>query len=331
MGGQRKRGPKAGPQRASSNLPSLRVQVDTVRDLLARYTTKFEAVLPRMLPASRMIEVTMTEIARNPQLLKCTQASLIGCVIQCAQLGLQPGIIGEAYLIPFRNNKRNVSECTLVVGYKGLLKLAFNTGEVRAIECSVVHLRDEFRYEMGTDETAGYRHVRAQPQLPRMPDDSASKEEWGAYEKVVEAAWDNFSPGPITHVYASVTMKAGGEKTWEVMDRAKVMRAKKSSRAAESGQSPWQTHPDEMWMKTVLRHVCKRLPAATDRLGDAVALDERAEAGVAQQLGALVPELDASASTAAEAERAEDENGDTAEDQSSSADQPGGGDQKEQA
>jgi hypothetical protein len=80
----------------------------------------------------------------------------------------------------------------------------------------------------------------------------------------------------------------------------------------------------------VLRHVCKRLPAATDRLSDAVTLDERAEAGVAQQLGALVPELDASASTAAEAESAEDENGDTAGEQAS-ADQSGGGDQKEQA
>ena len=327
MAGQRKRAQKP-MQRNDKQLPTLRAQVNTVRDPLARYQAKFEAVLPSMLPASRMIEVTMTEIARNPELLRCTQSSLIGCVIQCAQLGLQPGIVGEAYLIPFKNNRRNITECTLVVGYKGLLKLAFNSGAIESVQCSVVHLRDEFSFEMGTQGFV--RHIPAKPQLPPMPEESASAEEWASYSKSVEALWDSFNPGPMTHAYVVIDMKDGKRPTWEVFDRAKILRAKKSSRAAASGSSPWQSHEDEMWMKTVLRHVCKRLPASIDRVKNAVALDERADAGVSQGLGALVPELEAQAASVENGAEDQGANGDTAGEQAS-ADEQGGGDHKEQA
>ena len=46
-----------------------------------------------------------------------------------------------------------------------------------------------------------------------------------------------------------------------------------------------------MWMKTVLRHLTKRLPASVERLQVAAALDERAAAGLGQDLGFLVPEI----------------------------------------
>lgn len=261
MASRRKQTAKGKQQSDVKAVATRREQVDTVRDLVARYEDKFQKVLPSMIPPQRLIEVTMTEIARTPALLTCTQASLIGCIIQTAQLGLLPGLIGEAYLIPFRNNQRNTVECTLIPGYKGLLKLAFNSGEIAAVQCEVVRKKDQFDFQYGTD---GFLHHR--------PADEGEDAE-------------------MTHAYAVIHMKGSNVPTWEVFNKAKVMKAKKSSRAASSGSSPWTTHEDEMWMKTVLRHVCKRLPASIEKVATAVALDERADAGVPQELRVFAPEL----------------------------------------
>ena len=263
MGSSRKKTTRAREhEQQAKQLTSRREQVDTVRHLIQRYQSKLEKVLPSYLTAERMIEIVMTEIARTPQLLECTQSSLIGCIIQCAQLGLQPGIVGECYLIPYRNKRKNVVECTLIPGYKGLLKLAWNSGEIASVHCDVVYEKDSFDYQYGT---SGFCHHRP---------------------------YEGDERGKMTHAYALVSMvRSPGVFTWEVFPRNKVMAARKSSRAAESGQSPWSTHEDEMWMKTVLRHTCKRLPASVDKIAAAVALDERADAGIPQGLGALAPEL----------------------------------------
>ena len=288
---------QAAHQQQTKAIATRREQVDTVRHLVERYEEKFQKVLPRYLSAQRMIEVTMTEIAKTPALLECTQASLIGCIIQAAQLGLQPGIVGEAYLIPFRNNKRGVIECTLIPGYKGLLKLAFNSGEIAAVQCEVVRKGDAFDYRYGTE---GFLH--------HTPSE------------------ENEDARALTHAYAVVFMKGSDVPTWEVFSRSKVEKAKRSSRAAASGSSPWSTHEDEMWMKTVLRHTCKRLPASIERIAQAVALDERADAGIPQALRVFAPELPEipAGAIAADEESQDDDAPDVPESES-------GGDAQEQA
>lgn len=301
MGSSRKKATrKATHQEQTSAIATRRQQMDTVRSLVERYEDKFAKVLPKYLSATRMIEITMTEIARTPDLLKCTQASLIGCVIQSAQLGLQPGIVGEAYLIPFRNNKRNVTECTLIIGYKGLLKLAYNSNEIAAIRAGVVRKGDAFDYRYGTD--AYYHHV---------PSD------------------ENEEGRPLTHAYAQIYLKGSDISTWEVFNRRKIERAKKSSRAAASGHSPWQTHEDEMWIKTVLRHVCKLLPTSIEKLPDAVALDERADAGIPQDLRVFAPELPEIPAGALPVDQGDDEPKD--DDESEGPASESGGDAQEQA
>ena len=83
---------------------------------------------------------------RTPKLLECTRESLLACIVQCAQLGLEPdGLLGQAYLIPFYNGRKNRYECQLIVGYKGLLKLARQSAEISSL---------------------GQRHGRPIPRLP---------------------------------------------------------------------------------------------------------------------------------------------------------------------
>src|SRR5262245_29341353 len=107
-------------------------KIATVRDLLEKSRAQIALALPRHMSADRMLRVAMTSVQRNPLLLDCTPVSLVGAIIQSSQLGLEPdGELGEAYLIPYRNNKKGGQrEVQFQTGYKGLLKLARNSGAI---------------------------------------------------------------------------------------------------------------------------------------------------------------------------------------------------------
>lgn len=257
---------KAREETQEQGLTQRQSAVVTVRDTLRKYETKLSEVLPKLVSARRMTEVLMTEIGRTPRLLECSQQSLVGAMIQCGQLGLMPGVVGEAYILPFWNSNKSRFEAQLIPGYRGLLKLAYNSGELASVQCAVVFQGDDFDYSYGFPNGFLRHKPLWREDFESLPD--------------------------MTHAWAMVHLKGSEIPVWEVLDKAKVMKARSSSPSVRRNQhSAWDTHPDEMWMKTALRHLCKRLPASIDRLQTAAALDERAEGGFAQDLGALAPEV----------------------------------------
>lgn len=231
-------------------------KLDTVRALLDRAKPQIAAALPRHLDPERMVRVVLTCLLRTPKLLDCDALSLVGAVIQSAQLGLEPDpTLGEAYLVPRWNKKRNVSEVNFMVGYKGLVKLAYQAAIVSSIEARIVHAKDDFKYRHGTDPFL--HHVGS-----------------GADD-----------PGPMTHAYCLLRFKDGTDPKFEVMPRREIERHRARSSSADDG--PWVTDYDAMACKTACRVTMKLAPLSTE-LRRAIALDERAEAGVPQDLDALV-------------------------------------------
>ncbi len=99
----------------------------------------------------RFARTVLTCVARDPKLLSCTPQSVIGAAMQAAQLGLTPGVLGEAWLVPYRD------QCTFQVGVRGLISLAARSGIV--IQAHTVHERDEFHHELGLEPIL--RHVPA--------------------------------------------------------------------------------------------------------------------------------------------------------------------------
>ena len=78
--------------------------------------------LPKHITPDRMARVCMTMIRQVPLLMKCDPMSLIGSIVKLSQLGLEPDNgLGHAYLIPFKNNKKNTVECQLIIGYRGMI------------------------------------------------------------------------------------------------------------------------------------------------------------------------------------------------------------------
>ena len=84
--------------------------VASFRDFLEKQKTQLAAALPRHINSDRMIRLACTEFSKNPLLQKCTPASVFGAIIQASQLGLEIGVLGQAYLVPYRNNKDNTYE-----------------------------------------------------------------------------------------------------------------------------------------------------------------------------------------------------------------------------
>jgi len=215
-----------------------------------------------------MIELVMTSVALEPKLLQCTQSSLVGSVVQAAQLGLMPGINGECWLLPFRNTQKGCSEVQLMLGYRGLLKMAYQSGELAMVSANVVYgAVDRFQYQYGT---RGF--------LDHVPCD----------DRDVSGVED---ANKMTHAYALAQLKNTDVVMFDVLTRDKVLQAKAASRSSEGASSPWQRYPDEMWMKTALRHLSKRLPTSIERLATGTTLDEQATFGLPQNLGTLAPEV----------------------------------------
>jgi recombination protein RecT len=224
-------------------LEKTKEQMKTVGEFLAANKKRIATVLPRHLDPDRMMRLALTSLQRNPGLLEATPASFIAAVIQSAQLGLEPdGLIGQAYLIPYRNKKRGTVEVNFQVGYQGLMDLGRRSGEISSIIPRVVHEKDVFEYHFGLDQD----HLRHVP-----------SEEAG--------------PGKATYVYCIVRLKDGSVQ-YEVWPAAKVeSHRRKHSRARDDG--PWVTHWEEMAKKTLIIQVLKYCPKSVE-LAKAIALEE---------------------------------------------------------
>lgn len=226
-----------------ANLPvAAQEKLKSVRALIDQCIPQIQAALPQGMMAEQLARIAFSACQRNKALLDCSQNSLALAVINCAELGIKPNIIGEAYIVPYGTT------ATLIPGYKGLMKLARNSGMVTGFQVGVVREGDTFEYERGTNKFL--KHI-----------DSGDNED-----------------APITHFWAGATVD--GVFEFEVMTKKQVDKVRASSKAGSSG--PWKDHYEEMGKKTVIRRLCKLLPADSDKLHKAVALDERGDAGLPQ-------------------------------------------------
>ncbi len=229
----------------------------TLGSFLATQKKQIEAALPKHLTADRMLRIVMTELRKIPQLKECTPQSIIGSVIQCSQLGLEPGgSLGHAYLIPYDVNKntgtkqrpiwKKEKECQFQLGYRGMIELARRSGKIRSISAHVVYSNDLFEFEYGLTEKL--RHVPAKGHR-----------------------------GEFECAYA-IAMIDGGGHQFEVMQKHEIDSIKSRSKSANSAYTPWATDYDEMARKTVVRRLFKYLPVSIE-IRDAISLDDAAETG----------------------------------------------------
>jgi len=219
----------------------------TIQQYIKQMQSGIKAALPSVMTPERFTRITLSALSSNPKLAECTPPSFLGAMMTAAQLGLEPNTpLGQAYLIPYKRNFkdggqwRSVLECQFQLGYKGLIDLAYRSGEVSTIMAQVVYENDTFTYSFGLEPTL--KHT------PAMKD-----------------------RGEPVYVYAMFKTKDGGYG-YEVMSIEDVRNhAQKFSKSY--GNGPWQTNFEEMAKKTVLKRVLKYAPLKSEFLR-AVVQDE---------------------------------------------------------
>jgi recombination protein RecT len=235
----------------------------TVRNLLQDKQGEILAALPRHITPAYFMRVVLTAVQRNPKLAQCTSISFLGAVLQCAQLGLVPdGFLGQAYLIPYENRKKNLLEAQFQIGYRGLVTLARRSGEISTIGADAVYERDAFKQIRGLS-----------PSVDHVP---------------FEGDGD---PGALVYAYSFYRLKDGGYDL-NVMNRRQVHAIRDRSQAYQTGikygkrDSPWFTDEAWMWKKTSLKQLLKLAPMSVE-IQRAAGLDDAAEAGLPQDLALL--------------------------------------------
>jgi recombination protein RecT len=221
------------------------------------------AIQAGLLTPERVVRLAITQIRGSAALARCTPISIMACVVEAAQLGLElERVLGHAYLVPFKG------EATLIVGYRGFAHLIFNSGTVSSLSAEVVRPGDKFQRMLGTE-----RHLNHVPApIPK-----------------------NDGPENWLGAYAAVKFIHGGTD-FEYLEKVKIEAARNRSRSWQSFKndgksSPWNTDPEEMWRKTAIRRLAKRMPTSTtdkraEMLQRATILDEYAD-----RKGLLVPTL----------------------------------------
>jgi recombination protein RecT len=195
----------------------------TIAELIEQQKDQIARALPSQMDPDRLARVALT-VKANPDLLKCSSASLLAALMLSAQLGLEPGPLGHCYFVPFKN------EVTFIVGYRGLIDLARRSGQITSIEAREVRPDDDFEFEYGLDGRLVHR-----PNLDQRGD-------------------------PVAY-YGVAKFKDGGYY-FLVMSKADIERHRERSKAKSNG--PWVTDYDAMARKTVIRAMAPYLPVSVE-------------------------------------------------------------------
>lgn len=208
--------------------------IDAIRADLSRMETEFAKTLPRHIRPEHFVRVVMTAIQGNPDLLNYDRTSLLFACSKAAEDGLLPDG-HEGALIPY---KGKIKWTPMVWGIVAKMRAG---NDIASITPSIVRVGDAFKYWV--DEKG--------PHLHHEPDVFAKRNtEQGAYCVIV---W-----------------RAGGSEV-EVMSEDDIDEVRQASQARGG---PWESWPDEMRKKTVIRRLAKRLRTASGELERLLSRDD---------------------------------------------------------
>lgn len=248
----------------------------TIEDWLGDpfFRSSIESILPRHLTSERFASIALRQFKAIPALRECTPASVLSGMIDAAQLGLEIGLGGECWLLPYNTKVKGERgkedswemRAQLQIGYLGHLKLAWNSGQVAAVEANVATHAEvaagRFEFQHGTN---AFLHHR--PEFDR-----------------------DLTEKTIAYAYGLVWVKGSDHPIWNVIDAKQIARLRATGKSANS--PAWTVWFDQQAMAKALKRTLKWAPKARE-LAHAIALDDEADAGVVQsyQSGAEVSGL----------------------------------------
>lgn len=230
-----------GKRAANQNSPLKLTKSMTIVDMVKVLEPEIRRALPAVLTPERFTRMALSAINNTPELANCTPMSFIAALMNAAQLGVEPNTpLGQAYLIPYKN--KGVLECQFQIGYKGLIDLAYRTGQIQIIQAHVVREQDYFEYQYGLESRLIHRP--------------------GEGER-----------GEIIFIYGLFKLVNGGYG-FEVSNKSDMDAfAAKYSKSFGGKYSPWTENYEDMAKKTVIKRALKYAPVSSD-FQKALSMDE---------------------------------------------------------
>lgn len=205
--------------------------LDELKQSITSLKPQFKAALPQHITVEKFTRVLLTAVSTNNQLQQANRTSLFSACMKSAQDGLLPDG-REAAIVTFKSKDGTVNAQYMPM-ISGILKKVRNSGELSSITSQIVYEKDSFKYWVDADG----EHLNHEPNL------------FGERGKEIG-------------VYALAKTKDGGVYV-EVLTTEQVDAVRKASRTKDSG--PWAgDFKSEMWRKTALKRLAKRLPMSTD-------------------------------------------------------------------
>lgn len=181
-------------------------------------------------PQEFMVKV-LNAVKKTPDLLKCNPQSLFGSILYFAEIGLPFNTPeGFGYILPYAN--KGGTDATPIIGYKGLVEMAYRNPKVKSIRIQAVYEHDEFTYEYGTNE-----YIKHKPIMVG-------------------------NRGNLTAVYAIAKID-GIDPLFVVVHKPELDKIQKLSKAGSSQYSPYNNGTDVfnvMQSKVAIKLLFKTLP-----------------------------------------------------------------------
>ena len=207
----------------------------TLQEYINRQKAEVARALPKNLDPDQFVRVAMTAANSNPKFTQCNVRSFLGAMMTAAQIGIMPNTpLQLGYLIPRYNGKTQQNDVTFQLGYRGMIDLAYRSGNITNVAAHVVYKNDEFHVQYGLN-----------PDITHVPclTDKGDPVAFYAYYKTKDGGF-GFDVMSIEEVHAHRNQYSPASKS--------------------GGSSPWDTAFESMALKTVLKRALKYAPLSVE-------------------------------------------------------------------
>lgn len=103
--------------------------------------------------AKRFIASISSAVATNPALQECNAGTILSGALLGEALNLSPSpVLGQYYLVPFKNTSKNDTEAVFQLGYKGYIQLAIRSGQYKKLNVLAIKEGELINYDPLNEE-----------------------------------------------------------------------------------------------------------------------------------------------------------------------------------
>lgn len=202
---------------------------------------------------TRFISSIISAVQTTPALQECTNSSILSAALLGEALNLSPSPqLGQFYMVPFNNKKKNCTEAQFQLGYKGYIQLAIRSGYYRKLNVLAIKEGELVRYDPLNEEIE-----------VELIDDDVVREEAPTigyyamfeYENGFRKTlyWSKKKMAAHAEKYSFAFKKNGGLKALEDLQAGRI-----PEKDLWKYSSFWFQNFDEMALKTMLRQIISK-------------------------------------------------------------------------